>query len=77
MAKSFSNIFPRLREKMAEKNDTVKDLCRILEMSANSLRRSLKGEQDFRLAELDILADSYECSIDDLFITDIHISVSA
>lgn len=77
MAKPLMNIFPKLRGKMAEQNDDVNDLCEILEISDDSLRRSLKGERDFRLTELSILADRYNSTIDELFVRDAPSSVSA
>lgn len=77
MAKPLMNIFPKLRGKMAEQNDDVNDLCEILEISDDSLRRSLKGERDFRLTELSILADRYNSTIDELFVTDAPSPVSA
>ncbi len=67
MAKELVNVFPKLRGKMAEKNDNVDDLVKCLNISDDSIRRRLKGEKDFELTELIILADRYQTSIDELF----------
>lgn len=67
MAKPLINIFPKLRGKMAEHKDDVSDLVKCLEISDDSIRRRLKGEKDFELSELLILADRYQTSIDELF----------
>lgn len=67
MAKPLVNIFPKLRGKMAEHEDDVSDLVKCLGISDDSVRRRLKGEKDFELSELVILADRYKTSIDELF----------
>lgn len=61
------NIFPKLRGKMAEYQDDVHELVKYLAISDDSVRRRLKGEQDFKLSELRVLADRYQTSIDELF----------
>lgn len=70
MARPLTNIFPELRGKMAEANDDVNFISKILGISKESVRRSLKGERDFRLNELNILANRYRTSIDKLFAID-------
>ena len=67
MAKPLINIFPKLRGKMAEHKDNVNDLVDCLGISDDSVRRRLKGEKDFELSEIIILADRYSTSIDELF----------
>lgn len=67
MAKPLVNIFPKLRGKMAEHKDDVNDLVECLQISDDSIRRRLKGEKDFELTELLVLADRYQTSIDELF----------
>jgi len=67
MAKPLVNIFPKLRGKMAEHKDDVTDLVEYLGISDDSVRRRLKGEKDFELSELVILANRYTTSIDELF----------
>lgn len=67
MAKPLINIFPKLRGKMAEHKDNVNDLVDCLGISDDSVRRRLKGEKDFELSEIIILADRYGTSIDELF----------
>lgn len=68
MAKESINIFPKLRGKMAENNDTVDDLVKCLKISDDSVRRRLKGEKDFELSELIVLANRYQTTIDELFV---------
>lgn len=70
MAKQLINIFPKLRGKMAEHKDDVNELVKCLEISDDSIRRRLKGEKDFELTELNLLADRYGTTIDELFKTD-------
>lgn len=67
MAKPLTNIFPKLRGKMAEHKDDVNDLVKCLGISDDSIRRRLKGEKDFELTELNLLADRFETTIDELF----------
>lgn len=67
MGKPLNNIFPKLRGKMAEKNDNVNDLAFYLHISDDSIRRRLKGEKDFELTEIIMLSDRYNSSIDELF----------
>lgn len=67
MAKPLINIFPKLRGKMAEKNHDVNKLVTLLGISDDSVRRRLKGEKEFELNEVIILANEYNSSIDELF----------
>jgi len=72
VARQLKNIFPMLRAKMAEKNDNVMDLSAALMLSDDSVRRRLRGDKEFELAELKILSVRYEMGIDELFAEDPH-----
>ena len=70
VARQLKNIFPILRAKMAENNDDVMDLSTVLMLSDDSVRRRLRGDKEFELAELKILSVRYDMGIDELFAED-------
>lgn len=65
------NIFPKLRGKMAECDDTVEDLALVLNLNKETIRRKLKGQSQFVLDELFTLSEKYNIAVDELFIRDI------
>lgn len=70
MAKQLQNVYPKLRAKMAEKNDDVYKISKALKLSDDSIRRRLSGKKEFELTELKALSARYSMTIEDLFITD-------
>lgn len=67
MTKLSVNIFPKLRGKMAECKDDVNSLADRLGVSPSTVRRRMRGERDFKLNELTVLAKRYGESIEELF----------
>lgn len=66
------NIFPKLRGKMAESDDSIEDLAIILNLNKETIRRKLiRGQTQFVLDELFILSEKYNIAIDELFIRDV------
>ena len=70
MPKTSNNIFPKLRGMMAEHKDTISELAEILNISDDTLRRSLKGEREFELRELRKIAARYKTTMDELFMVE-------
>lgn len=67
MPKPLTNVYPKLRANMAEKNDTVRVLSEILSVSNDTVRKSLRGERDFLLPEARTLSQRYGQPIEILF----------
>lgn len=65
------NIFPKLRGKMSESDDSIEDLAIILNLNKETIRRKLRGQTQFVLDELFILSEKYNIAIDELFIRDV------
>lgn len=74
MPKPVKNIFPNLRGKMAENNDSVKDIADCIQKSVDSTRSRLNGSKDFELTELQTLSKKYGTAIEILFKTDLNIN---
>lgn len=60
-------VYPKLRRAMSEKNDDVKNLCVLLDMSQSTAREKLRGIRDFTLKESIILSARYNMGIIELF----------
>lgn len=67
MAKTLINIYPGLRAKMSYNAETAAELSQILNISVDSTRRRLRGENYFDLKQIKILTKHYECTFDELF----------
>jgi DNA-binding IclR family transcriptional regulator len=67
MPKKLTNIYPKLRGLMAERNENVDDLVSVLGISDDTIRRSLKGLRNFNLIEARALSNRYEIGIEELF----------
>ena len=67
MAKPLRNIYPGLRAKMSYAGESTEELAVILNLSCDTLRRSLKGARSFDLDEIKKLTQHYDCSFDELF----------
>ena len=65
------DIFPKLRGKMAESDNSIEDLAIILNLNKETIRRKLRGQTQFVLDELFILSEKYNIAIDELFIRDV------
>jgi DNA-binding XRE family transcriptional regulator len=67
MAKPLTVIYPKLKAKMAYNGHSTETLAKVLEISEDSMRRRLRGEVDFGLAEIIELMKYYHCEFEDLF----------
>lgn len=67
MAKALINIYPGLRAKMSYNAESAAELSKILNISVDSTRRRLRGENFFDLNQIKILTKHYQCSFNDLF----------
>lgn len=60
-------IFPVLRERVKEREDSAKTLATDLEVSYWSILNKLSGKTSFTLPEAIKLSDRYNTPVDDLF----------
>ncbi len=67
MAKALKYIYPGLRSRMAFKGEGVEELSTLLRLSPDSVRRRLRGQNDFELKEIKTLIAHYESTFDELF----------
>ena len=67
MAKALINIYPGLRAKMSYNAESTAELSKILNISVDSTRRRLRGENPFDLVQIKKLTDHYNCTFDELF----------
>lgn len=61
-------MFNNIRAEMARHNKSVADICKLLNISANTFRWKLNGERPFLLEEIRLLAEEFNCSLDYLAI---------
>lgn len=67
MAKALINIYPGLRAKMSYNAESATEISKILNISVDSTRRRLRGENYFDLKQIKILTKHYGCTFDELF----------
>lgn len=57
-------MFRNIRAEMARNSKTVKEMAKFLSLSDNGFSFKLNGKNQFTLAEMEKLADYFDCSID-------------
>ena len=67
MAKALVNIYPGLRAKMSYNAEGTEELSKILNISVDSTRRRLRGQNYFDLNQIKKLTEHYHCTYEDLF----------
>ena len=69
MAKMLQNIYPGLRAEMSRHGDDAETLAKFMNISADSVRRRLRGEVQFDISEAMALMKRYGKSFEELFET--------
>ena len=67
MAKALLNIYPGLRAKMSYNGENAEEVAKVLNISADSTRRRLRGQNYFDLQQIKALTEHYNCTFDELF----------
>ncbi len=67
MAKTLTIIYPGLRAEMSYHNEDTEDLSKLLNISADTTRRRLRGKKEFDLSECQTLMDHYDRTFEELF----------
>lgn len=57
-------LYPNIRAEMGRKNLTIKQLAKLMNLSANSVSLKLNGKREFTLSEIEFMADLFGCSLD-------------
>jgi len=57
----------KLKGLLAENNMTQKDLAVLIDTSANTVHRKLTGKSEFSLSEVEIIAEYFHKTIDEIF----------
>lgn len=67
MAKMLQNIYPGLRAEMSRHEDDAETLAKFMNISADSVRRRLRGEVQFDISEAMALMKRYGKNFEELF----------
>ncbi len=67
MAKMLQNIYPGLRAEMSRHGDDAETLAKFMNISADSVRRRLRGEVQFDISEAMALMKRYGKNFEELF----------
>ena len=57
-------MFKNIRAEMARNGKTIKEMAKFLSLSDNGFSFKLNGKNQFTLAEMEKMADYFDCSID-------------
>jgi hypothetical protein len=67
MAKVLRNIYPGLRAKMSYNDENAETVAKLLNISVDSARRRLRGQNYFDIPQIRTLIAHYGSTFDELF----------
>lgn len=56
--------YPNLRAEMEKHGVAIQELAGYMELSADTIQLKIEGKKEFTLAEIEKLANIFECSLD-------------